>query len=75
LPFKVTVVVLSQSDENYLFLHEKFIHPEEILRRKDIFLYYFDKTHVAFGVVAPGDDIYHTEKYPFQIIYNIKAVQ
>jgi hypothetical protein len=58
-----------------LYIHEEYINPDEILRRKDIYLYYLTPEHVVFGMVAPGDDIYNPVKYPFQIIFNIKAVK
>ena len=50
---------------NFLYTHDKFVHPEYVIDKKHITLHSIFKDHVLFCVSDPDENIYDTKKYPF----------
>jgi len=58
---------------NFLCVHEKYIHPEYILEKRNVSLFTVTKDYALFCVTPPKVDIYNTKQYPFTFIahYNL----
>jgi len=54
--------------ENFIYKHDKYIHPRYVLEAKNVSLFTVTKDYALFCVSNPKDDIYETKKYPFMFI-------
>ena len=51
----------------YIYRHEKYMDPSEILDNENIILSHTTKTEAVFGVARPGVNLADTTAFPFQL--------
>jgi hypothetical protein len=54
--------------ENFIYKHDKYIHPRYILQHKNVTLFTVTKDYAMFCITDPDVDIYETTKHPFVFI-------
>ncbi len=59
----------------YLYKHEKYVHPEYVLDKTNVALYFVNKTHAVFSVGEPNDDFYDTKRIPFCFLAHDKLAK
>jgi len=53
---------------NFIYKHEKYMHPRTILDAKHISLFTVTKDYALFCVTDPEEDIYNTKRNHFMFI-------
>ncbi len=59
------VDLIVASGKNFLWTHEKYVHPKYILENKNVTLYMMDEDNAYFCVSDPDVDVYNVDKFPF----------
>ncbi len=68
--FKQTVQL-----DNFLYKHEAYLHPNFVLKNKNVTMFILDKEHAAFCVTDPDVDVYDTKTFPFMTAGQWKVVE
>lgn len=50
---------------NFLYTHQKYVHPREVLKSDNITLHGVNSTHAWFCVSPPNIDVYDLKMFPF----------
>ncbi len=61
--------------KNFLYFHERYVHPNYILENKNVTLYTIAKDYVLFCVTDPADDVTDIKRYPFAFIASFQVAQ
>ena len=67
--------VFRHSPNNFLFTHNSYIHPREILKDDKITLQGVTETHAYFTVSRPHKDVYDTNFCPFVFVAQLFEAQ
>ena len=57
--------IIAPGKSNFIWWHNSYINPNEILQKKSFFIFGADKDQAVFAVIDPGINIYDTRKHPF----------
>ena len=60
---------------NFVWRHEKYVHPRFILEHDNVSLMGITPTHAFFCVSEPGFDVYQTKMAPFLFIIQFLAAK
>ncbi len=60
---------------NFVYKHEKYVHPRYILRKKNVTLMAVNKDYSMFCETEPTVDIYDIKKFPFTYMAQATAAQ
>ena len=61
-------LVIKHTPNNFLYTHNSYVHPHEILKRDNVTLMGISETHACFSVSEPGVNVHDTNKFPFLFI-------
>ena len=56
--------------EHFIYKHERYVHPNYVLERKNATLLVVMKEYALFSVTDPDINIFNTEQFPFNFIAN-----
>ncbi len=56
--------------DNFLYRHDKYVHPNYVLKNKNSYLLAVERDYALFGMTSDPDiDIYNTKDYPFLFLF------
>ena len=61
-------LIINHRLRNFVWRHERYVHPRYVLERDNVSLMGITPTHAFFCVADPGFDIYETKMAPFIFI-------
>ncbi len=73
--YSLTMIIYKDLS-NYLFMHERYVHPNYVLKHENVNLFYFTQTHAIFAITDYSrSSVYDTKSFPFFHIAQRKLAQ
>ncbi len=74
--WKTRMYMFKETKERcFLYRHDKYVHPDYVLKRRNVSLMGVDKDYAVFLETDPSVDIYDSKKFPFLVVSQLDEVK